>query len=142
MHRRPIESPADAEVHMRRARASFCRTSFRSKRWGIAALAFGFAVGILAGITAEAHAADCAGGTARRIGLRRDGARYVGTFTYPGATHSSFVRDPAGFALTIVDAADDARVLLEVHAPASSFHSTQTQTSYDGSGPFRGRIRL
>ena len=54
----------------------------------------------------DAGAADCWGGTLRRVYISSTTARYVGSVTFPGASHDTLIQDPESFSLTVVDAED------------------------------------
>jgi len=51
----------------------------------------------------EVPAADCWGATAHRVSISEHSVRYVGSVTFPGATHDSLIAAPGGFTITIVD---------------------------------------
>ncbi|HEY8517064.1 MAG TPA: hypothetical protein VIS07_16255 [Candidatus Binatia bacterium] len=89
----------------------------------------------------EAVAADCWGGTAKRVAVKRRDVVYRGTVTFPGASHDTVI-GPQGLTFQIVDAADPDRVLFETTVPRARFRSTATVTQYDRTGPINGRIRL
>ena len=93
------------------------------------------------GLAGEARAADCWGGTARRIGITARNVTYRGTVTLPGATHDSLV-GPDGFSFQVVDAADASKVFFEATIPQAHFRSSPASTSYDRAGTFDGRVKL
>jgi hypothetical protein len=97
---------------------------------------------LLALITAgEAAAADCWGGTARRVRIGARDVVYRGTVTLPGATHDTLI-GPDGLTVEIVDAADPSRVLFTTTVPKARFRSTAKATQYDRAGSISGRIVL
>lgn len=90
----------------------------------------------------ETPAADCWGATARRVSISEHSVRYVGSVTFPGATHDSMINDPGGFTITIVDAEEPATVFFAATVSADRFSSSRHVTRYDGAGALIGRIRL
>ncbi len=86
------------------------------------------------GLAGDAEAAECWGGTLRRVLIANTSMRYVGTVTYPGASHETLIQAPDGFSLSLVDADDPSQVLVDIQVPAERFISTARKTSYDGAG--------
>ncbi|MEW6270306.1 MAG: hypothetical protein AB1689_13525 [Thermodesulfobacteriota bacterium] len=89
----------------------------------------------------RAAAADCWGGTAKRVAVKQRDVVYRGTVTFPGASHETLI-GPEGLTFQIVDEADPSAVLFGATVPQANFRSTATTTSYDRRGPVNGRIKL
>ncbi len=98
--------------------------------------------GLLFGTAANARAADCWGATARRVTVRENIALFVGTVTYPGASHDNLIQAPGGFSFKIVDAENEANVLVDLQIPAENFDSSERVTRYDRAGTADALIRL
>jgi hypothetical protein len=92
-------------------------------------------------VASPAPAADCWGGTAKRVGISRRDVVYRGTVTFPGASHQTLV-GPEGLSVQIVNASDPDEVLFSATVPQATFRSNALSTSYAGGGPVSGRIKL
>jgi hypothetical protein len=88
-----------------------------------------------------AMAADCWGGTARRVSVGAREVSYRGTVTLPGGSHESLI-GPDGLTVQVVDADDAGTVLFTTTIPRARFRSTATTTRYDRTGPLNGRVTL
>lgn len=86
-------------------------------------------------------AADCFGGTAHLIRLRPGGVRLSSSITLPGASHES-VLGAAELRVKLFDADSPRTPVFEVTIPRAQFRSTARTTRYDGSGAFKGMVRL
>ena len=105
-----------------------------------AALALAACAWLLA-LADPAPAADCWGGTARRVRVAARDVTYRGTVTLPGGSHQSLV-GPDGLTVQIVDANDPDAVLFTTTVPKARFRSNATTTRYDRAGTLNGRITL
>ena len=105
-----------------------------------AALALAACAWLLA-LADPAPAADCWGGTARRVRVAARDVTYRGTVTLPGGSHQSLV-GPDGLTVQIVDANNPDAVLFTTTVPKARFRSNATTTRYDRAGTLNGRITL
>ena len=95
----------------------------------------------LVALARPAGAADCWGGTARRVSVGARDVSYRGTVTLPGGSHQALV-GPDGLTIQIVDATDPDTVLFSSNVPKARFRSSATTTRYDRAGALNGRITL
>ena len=111
-----------------------------SRRRGAPVLAACAALLVLA-LARPADAADCWGGTARRVTVAARDVAYRGTVTLPGGRHETLIGDD-GLTIQIVDAHDPDAVLFSTTVPKARFRSSATATRYDRAGTLNGRITL